>query len=94
MAEIEAIAAVPGVDAVFVGPSDLAASLGHPGEPGHPDVKEAVLTSIRRIRAAGKPAGILTTDPGLYDAAIEAGAVFVSKDIDIAALRRGLSAGK
>lgn len=88
--EIEAIAAVEGVDGIFVGPADLAASLGHPGEPGHPEVVAAILAAIRRIRAAGKPPGILTTDPALYEAAIEAGAVFVSKTIDILVLRNGL----
>src|SRR5690606_30704559 len=60
--EIEAIAAVEGVDGIFIGPADLAASLGYVGEPGHPKVVEAVENAIRRIRAAGKPAGILTPD--------------------------------
>ena len=56
---IEAICAVDGVDGVFIGPADLAASMGHPGNPGHPDVKAAVLDAVRRIRKAGKPAGVL-----------------------------------
>ncbi|HMV32084.1 MAG TPA: aldolase/citrate lyase family protein [Gemmatimonadales bacterium] len=58
VSEIESIVRVPGVDAVFVGPFDLSASLGHPGEISHPDVERA----IRRIRSAtvsaGLPAGI------------------------------------
>ncbi|MCB1395290.1 MAG: 4-hydroxy-2-oxo-heptane-1,7-dioate aldolase [Rhodobacter sp.] len=90
---IEAIAAVPGVDGIFVGPADLAASLGHPGEATHPDVRAAVVDAIRRIRAAGKPPGILTMDPVLFEAAVEAGAVFVSRDLDLLALRKGLSTG-
>ncbi len=88
--QIEAIAAVEGVDGIFIGPADLAASLGHPGNPGHPEVVTAILAAIRRIRAAGKPPGILTTDAALYEAAIEAGAVFVSKTIDLLALRDAL----
>jgi len=88
--QIEAIAAVEGVDGIFIGPADLAASLGHPGNPAHPDVTKAILDGIRRIRAAGKPPGILTMDPVLYDAALEAGAIFVSKAIDLLVLRNGL----
>lgn len=90
LAQIEAIAAVEGVDGIFIGPADLAASLGHPGNPAHPEVKEAILDGIRRIRAAGKPPGILTMDSVLYDAALEAGAIFVSKAIDLLVLRNGL----
>lgn len=89
--EIEAIAAVPGVDGIFIGPADLAASLGYPGEPGHPEVKTAVLDAIRRIRAAGLPPGLLTLDSAFADEAIAAGAVFVSRDVDMVALRKGLS---
>ncbi len=93
LSQIEAIAAVPGVDGIFVGPADLAASMGHPGNPGHEDVKEAVLDAIRRIRAAGKPPGVLAVDPDLHARAMAAGAVFVSGDIDLTALRKGLLAG-
>lgn len=92
MDAIEEIAAVPGVDAIFVGPADLAAALGHAGEPSHPEVTRAVLESIRRITATGKPAGILTLDETVYEQAIDAGAVFASKDVDMAALKRGLQA--
>lgn len=91
LTEIEAMAAVPGIDAIFVGPADLAASLGHPGNPAHPEVRAAVLDAIRRIGAMGLPAGILTGDPTLYAEALQAGALFVSRDIDMAALKRGLS---
>lgn len=91
LGNIESIASVPGIDAIFVGPADLAASLGHAGEPSHPEVTGAVLDAIRRITAAGLPAGILTTDRAVYDKALEAGAIFVARDVDIAALRNGLS---
>ena len=85
--QIEAIAAVPGIDGIFIGPADLAASMGFPGEPNHPDVTASVLDAIRRITAAGLPAGILTLNETVHDRAIEAGAVFVSRDMDIAAMR-------
>ncbi|MBC7146731.1 MAG: 4-hydroxy-2-oxo-heptane-1,7-dioate aldolase [Thioclava marina] len=93
LSNLEGIAAVPGVDGIFVGPADLAASLGHPGEPSHPETTAAVLDAIARIRAAGLPPGILTTDDEVYQRALEAGAVFVSRDIDLIALRKGLTLG-
>lgn len=93
VAQIEAIAAVPGIDGIFVGPADLAASMGFPGEPGRPEVRAAVVDAIRRIRAAGQPPGILTPDPVLFDAACAAGAQFVARDIDLLALRKGLTRG-
>lgn len=89
--QIEAIAAVPGVDGIFVGPADLAASLGYPGEATHTDVRATIVDAIRRIRAAGKPPGILTMDPVLFDMALDAGAVFVARDLDLLALRKGLT---
>jgi 4-hydroxy-2-oxoheptanedioate aldolase len=56
---LEAIAAVEGVDALFIGPMDLAAALGHLGQPGHPEVRAVIEDTIRRIRKTGKAAGIL-----------------------------------
>ena len=58
--QLEAIAKVEGVDGVFIGPSDLAASLGHLGNPQHPDVQKAMQDAVKRLKALGKPAGILT----------------------------------
>ena len=57
LAELERIAAVPGVDALFVGPSDLAADLGHLGEPGHPEVQTAIADACLRCARLGKPLG-------------------------------------
>src|SRR6266508_1206234 len=56
---LEAIAAVEGVDGLFIGPSDLAAALGHLGNNGHADVRAAIEDAVRRIRKTGKAAGIL-----------------------------------
>ncbi|MFG1345200.1 HpcH/HpaI aldolase/citrate lyase family protein [Xanthobacter autotrophicus DSM 431] len=61
LARLEEIAAVEGVDGVFLGPSDLAASLGHLGQPGHPEVQAALEDAARRILATGKAPGILAT---------------------------------
>ena len=58
--QLEAIAKVDGVDGVFIGPSDLAASLGRLGNPQHADVQSAMQDAVKRLKAIGKPAGILT----------------------------------
>lgn len=60
---LPAIASVPGIDSIFVGPSDLAASMGHLGEPGHADVQAALRTAAERCRAAAKPCGIIGANP-------------------------------
>ncbi|MCJ2185859.1 HpcH/HpaI aldolase family protein [Novosphingobium beihaiensis] len=60
---IDAIAATPGVDALFIGPADLSASLGHLGNPTHPEVQQAISHAKARIDAAGKPAGIFALSP-------------------------------
>ncbi len=86
---LEEIAAVPGIDAIFIGPADLAASLGYPGEPSHPVVKTAVLDAVSRVRAAGLPAGFLTLDQEFLPEVIAAGSLFTAVDVDAAILRRG-----
>lgn len=92
---IEAIAAVDGVDGLFIGPADLAASMGYPGQLGHPDVVAAIEDAVRRIVAAGKPAGILSLDPAFADRCIGWGTRFTAVGMDIALLAsaaRGLAA--
>jgi len=86
--ELEAIAAVDGVDAVFIGPADLAASLGHVGDQGHPEVKAAVEDAVRRICACGKPAGILTGDTAFAQRCIEIGTTFTAVGVDVGILAR------
>jgi 4-hydroxy-2-oxoheptanedioate aldolase len=80
--QLDAIAAVEGVDGVFFGPADLSASMGWRGRPGHPAVQEAILDGIARVRAAGKAPGILATDPALARRYLEAGALFVAVGVD------------
>ncbi|MBD3678781.1 MAG: HpcH/HpaI aldolase/citrate lyase family protein [Rhodobacteraceae bacterium] len=91
MDNIEEIATTEGVDGIFIGPADLAASLGHPGDLKHPEVKAAISEAIQRVRAAGKPAGFLSPDDELLDMALEAGCVFAALDVDVVALRRVVS---
>lgn len=87
--DLDAILATPGVDGAFVGPADLAASLGHPGRTDHPEVRAACLDAVRRIRAAGKPAGFLTLDYEFLPEIMAAGSCFTAVDVDTAILRRG-----
>lgn len=89
---LEEIAAVDGVDGVFVGPGDLAASLGYIGQLGHPEVVAAVEGAIRRIVAGGKPAGVLTSDPAFAERCIDLGATFTAVGVDLGLLARGADA--
>ncbi len=90
LANLDAIAAVEGVDGVFIGPADLSASMGHRGNPGHPEVQAAIEDAIARIRQAGKAAGILSADEKLARRYIELGAGFVAVGVDTTVLMRGL----
>ncbi|MFZ5672485.1 MAG: 4-hydroxy-2-oxoheptanedioate aldolase [Pseudomonadota bacterium] len=90
LGQLEAIAAVDGVDGVFIGPADLAADMGHLGRPGHGEVQARVEDALRRIVATGKAAGILTSDQQLARRYIELGARFVAVGSDIGLI--GMSA--
>ena len=84
-----AIAAVDGVDGVFVGPSDLAASMGLLGRQGHPDVADAVLRVFDAVRATGTPVGANAFDPALARRYLDRGAAFVAVGADVTLLARG-----
>ncbi len=92
MEQLEAIATVEGVDGVFIGPSDLSASLGHIGNPAHPDVQKALETCVRRLTAVGKPAGILTSNEEEVRRYIGWGYTFVAVGSDVGLLGRGADA--
>jgi 2-dehydro-3-deoxyglucarate aldolase len=81
------IAAVDGVDVLFVGPSDLAAAYGHLGQPAHPEVQAAIVQVHAAARAAGKPTGILA--PAEADARryLEMGITMVAVGSDLGLLR-------
>lgn len=86
---LEAIARVDGVDGVFIGPGDLSAALGHVGNPRHPEVQAAIEDAIARVRACGKPVGILTADEALARRYVELGCVFTAVGSDLGILARG-----
>jgi 4-hydroxy-2-oxoheptanedioate aldolase len=92
LAQLDAIAAVDGVDGVFIGPADLSASMGYLGQPGHPEVRKAIEASLPRILAAGKAPGILATDESLARRYIELGARFVAVGADATMLAQATRA--
>jgi len=85
---LDAIAAVEGVDGVFIGPSDLAATMGHLGNPTHPEVLAAIEDAIPRIKLAGKPPGILTFDEPLIQHYSELGCRFIAVGADVILLTK------
>jgi 2-keto-3-deoxy-L-rhamnonate aldolase RhmA len=89
--ELDAICRVPGVDAIFVGPSDLAASLGYRGQAGHPEVQAAIAQAFRTANAAGIAAGTLAAD-GKADHYFDAGATMVGVGTDLHLLIAGADA--
>lgn len=89
---LDAIAAVDGVDGVFIGPADLSASMGHVGNPAHPEVQAAIADAITRINQAGKAAGILTPDEATARTYLALGATFVAVGLDTHLLVRATSA--
>jgi len=88
LGNLEAIAAVDGVDGVFIGPSDLSADMGFLGQGGHPDVKAAIDDAIGRIRRTGKAAGILTANEADAHHWLDIGALFVGVGTDAGILAR------
>ena len=84
---IDAITAVDGVDGLFVGPQDLAAALGHLGNPAHPDVQKAIRHIIERARAGGKAAGTLAPVEADARRYMEWGATFVAVGSDLGLFR-------
>ncbi len=85
---LDTIAHTDGVDGVFIGPADLAASLGYLGQPGHPEVKKTVEQALRRIAAAGKIAGVYTADAALATQYRACGARFLVVGVDTLILRQ------
>jgi 4-hydroxy-2-oxoheptanedioate aldolase len=87
--QLEAICAVEGVDGVFIGPADLHASMGYPGETANPAVLPLIEEAMRRIRKAGKAAGYLSPVEADAKRMLGAGAQFVAVGADVGLLARG-----
>jgi len=86
---LDEICAVDGVDAIFVGPSDLAAAHGHIGEPGHPEVQQAIATIAARARNAGTPLGILAPVAADAHRYLDMGFTMVAVGSDLGLFRAG-----
>jgi len=78
VAEVEAMARVPGVDVVFVGPTDLSYSLGYPGDPMRPEVQSVIDQVFKAVRAAGKIPGIWAGSPEAAHSYISRGARYIA----------------
>ncbi|GAB3119742.1 aldolase/citrate lyase family protein [Glaciibacter psychrotolerans] len=89
---VASIAAVEGIDGLFIGPSDLAASLGLLGQQEHPDVVAAVEHCIRTVAALGKPVGVNAFASATAERYLAAGANFVLVGADVSLLARGSEA--
>jgi 4-hydroxy-2-oxoheptanedioate aldolase len=92
LGELEAIAEIEGVDGVFIGPSDLAASLGHLGNPQHPEVQKAIKDAVDRLTKVGKPAGMLTGNEEEAKRYIDWGYKFVAVGADVGLLAKNADA--
>jgi len=88
LGQLPAIAATEGVDGVFFGPADLAASMGLLGRPADERVQEAIERGIGAVRAAGKAPGVLAADRSLARRYLAAGAQFVAVGVDTTLLTR------
>lgn len=88
IAAIEEIAAVDGVDALFIGPNDLAAAMGLFGKSGAPEVKAVIADAIVRIKKTGKGAGILNYNIAELRALFKAGFDFIAVNSDTGILAR------
>lgn len=86
LSEIAQIAALDGVDGVFIGPSDLAADMGHLGNPGAAEVQAAIAEAFTIIKAAGKARGIMTLDMAQAHHYRALGATFMAIGTDVTLL--------
>ena len=79
---LEEILLESGYDAIFIGPSDLAASMGHGGDTAHPNVQKAITDACRKAQAAGKHVGILSTEEHMIKQYLEQGISFIAVGVD------------
>src|SRR5690606_16390292 len=87
---VEEIVAVEGVDAIFIGPSDLSAAYGYLGQPQHPEVQKAIAHVHNVVAAAGKASGILAVVPDEAERYIQQGFSFVGVGVDLSVHKNAL----
>jgi len=86
LGNLEEIASVDGVDAVFIGPSDLSASMGLAGQTNHPKVREAIMDAFQRLDTIAMPKGLMALDVNVAKGWIEAGSQFTAIGVDLVML--------
>jgi 2-dehydro-3-deoxyglucarate aldolase/4-hydroxy-2-oxoheptanedioate aldolase len=84
LANLEAIAAVPGIDSIFVGPNDLAASMGHVGDIGSAAVQAKLAFAAKECQRLGKPCGIVGGNPETVAQFLDYGYSWVAVASDMA----------
>ena len=92
LAALDDICRTDGVDGIFIGPADLAADMGHLGNPLHPEVQQAIEAAIATIAAHGKASGILMGAEALARRYIALGVLFVAVGTDVSLLAQGAQA--
>lgn len=89
---LNAIAATEGVDAIFIGPADLSASMGLRGQVGHPDVVDAINDAIARMRKIDMPVGLMALDPAAAKDFMARGLSFTAVGVDLVLLADSIAA--
>lgn len=87
---LDDILKIEGIDGIFIGAVDLSATMGCEGNPHHPEVQKVVMDAIQRIRAAGKAAGILSTQHEATQQYLDLGTEFVAVGVDTSVLMNAL----
>lgn len=85
---LEEIAAIPGVDALFLGPGDLSAACGHIGNPSHPQIQAMISDAIVRAKKIGMPMGIVGGTPELVQSYLDQGYAFAAVASDLAMMMK------
>jgi 4-hydroxy-2-oxoheptanedioate aldolase len=86
LGNLDAIAQTDGVDAVFIGPADLSASMGLRGQVTHPNVDKAITEAIKKLLGMDVPAGVMALDPAVAERYLACGASFVAVAVDLVML--------
>lgn len=79
---LDEILEISGYDGIFIGPSDLAASMGYPGQTDHEEVQLAISIACEKIKASGKTIGTLSTEPDMIKTYANLGATFIAIGVD------------
>ncbi|MFD1341512.1 HpcH/HpaI aldolase family protein [Litorisediminicola beolgyonensis] len=88
MEQLEEIAQVDGVDGIFIGPADLSASMGFPGQTSHPEVMAVIDDALARLARIGVPSGILSLDDAQARHFMERGTRFTAVGVDLVLLAK------